>query len=169
MANKMAQWIKNTPSPQAPPPQEETKPAIQNTTENDAPPTETPNVAEKDIFYYDLPSYLLNVIVEHQLEDEGLSDASGLGTGESPFESVYQPCIGEVEVSLTDPMVDLNGMSVCKEPEEYLFWDGFKLGSVAMEGIGKEVGTLVMDGKTLGKAWEGTNMGASVGVGHAAG
>jgi hypothetical protein len=62
--------------------------------------------------------------------------------------------------------VDLNGMPVCKEPEEYLFWDAFKLGSVAMEEIGREVGTLVMEGKTLRRSWEGTNIGASVGAGH---
>jgi hypothetical protein len=166
MANKMAQWVKNTPSRQASSTQEATKPVIQNNTEEDAPPTETPIIVEKDIFYYDLPNYLLNIIVEHQLEDEGLTDASGLGTGESPFGSVYQPCVGEVEVVLTDPMVDLNGMSVCKEPEEYLFWDAFELGSVAMEGIGKEVGTLVLEGKTLRRSWEGTNIGASVGAGH---
>jgi hypothetical protein len=165
MANRMAQWVKDTPSTQTASTQEATKPVIQNTTEEDAAPTETP-IVEKDIFYYDLPNYLLNIIVEHQLEDEGLTDASGLGTGESPFGSVYQPCVGEVEVTLTDQMVDLNGMSVCKEPEEYLFWDAFELGSVAMEGIGREVGTLVMEGKTLRRSWEGTNIGANVGGGH---
>ena len=107
---------------------------------------------ERDIFYYDLPKYLLDIIVEHQLEDEGLSDASGLGKGESPFESVYEPCIIEAE-DAEPGGVDLSGQMVCKEPEEYLFWDSFNLGSVAKQGIGKEVGDMVKQGKTMKHIW----------------
>lgn len=101
---------------------------------------------EKDILYYDLPQYLLGLIIEHQLEDEGLLDATGLGTSESPFESVYLPCVREAGTGADDGHVDLNGQLVCKEPEEYLFWDGFRLGAVANEGIAKQVAEMVMRG-----------------------
>lgn len=111
-------------------------------------------VVEKDVFYYDLPQYLLDIIVEHQLEDEGLSDASGLGMGESPFESVYEPCVREADEGTEDGFVDLNGQVVCKEPEEYLFWDSFNLGSVAKEGIGKEIAAMVKQGKSMRSIWE---------------
>lgn len=111
-------------------------------------------VIEKDIFYYDLAQYLLDIIVEHQLEDEGLSDASGLGRGESPFESVYEPCVRDAEDGAYDGFVDLNGQMVCQEPEEYLFWDSFNLGPVAKEGVGKQVGDMVKQGKSMRNIWE---------------
>jgi len=113
------------------------------------------SAVEKDVFYFDLPKLLLDIIVEHQLEDESLSDASGLGTGESPFESVYQPCVREADVDDTDSLVDLKGMLICKEPEEYLFWDSFNLGSVVKRMIGKGVGEMVKENKSLRQQWKG--------------
>jgi len=103
----------------------------------------------KDAFYYDLPSYLLDIMIEHQLEDEGLQDAEGLGIGESPFESVYLPCVREVleDGDAEEGMKELaNGMWECENPEEYLWWDGFGVGSVAM----REVAGLVSREKNLG-------------------
>ena len=47
--------------------------------------------------------------------------------------------------------MDLNGQLVCKEPEEYLFWDSFNLGSVANEGIGKQVAAMVQGGHSLSR------------------
>lgn len=84
----------------------------------------------KKVLCYDLPQHVLDLLVEHQLEDAGLSDGAGLGKGESPFESVAEPCVGDDK-------------KVCTEPEQYLFWDDFTLGSVANEGIGKAVAGLV--------------------------
>ena len=140
--NKIGGWLKEPALPPA---------NMANTT------TETlaslPEV-EKDVFYYDLAQYLLDIIVEHQLEDEGLSDASGLGNGDSPFEDVYEPCVREAGDGAEDGFVDLNGQLVCKEPEEYLFWDSFSLGSVAKEGIGKEVGKMVIQGKSMKEIWK---------------
>lgn len=109
-------------------------------------------VYAKDAFYYDLPRYLLDIIVEHQLEDEGLSDADGLGKGESPFETVSLPCVLDGEQSAEDGYTDVNGRLVCKEPEEHLFWDGFNIGAVANRGIGKEVGKMMREGRTVKKA-----------------
>lgn len=137
--NKLGSWMKEVEQPPA---------DIATTTTEEL--ASLP-VVERDIFYYDLPQYLLDIIVEHQLEDEGLSDASGLGKGESPFESVYEPCIRETGAE--EGGVDLNGQMVCKEPEEYLFWDSFNLGSVAKQGIGKEVGYMVKQGKSMKQIW----------------
>ena len=126
------------------------------------PPTEAANVTmeevptistiERDVFYYDVAQYLLDIIVEHQLEDEGLSDASGLGKGDSSFESVYEPCVRDVDGEY-EGRVDVNGMIVCKEPGEHLFWDSFNLGSVAKEGVGREVGKMVKAGMTMKQIW----------------
>jgi hypothetical protein len=104
----------------------------------------------KDVFYYDLPGYLLDTIIEHQLEDEGLSDASGLGTGESPFESVYRPCVCEPqEDEDVDGLLELgNGMIICGEPEEYLWWDAFGIGGKAKEFVGKEIAGMVEEGRS---------------------
>jgi hypothetical protein len=123
-----------------------------NSVEYSLPAEQTPPIA-KDVFYYDLPKLLLDIIVEHQLEDEGLSDATGLGNGESPFESVYQPCMREAGGEDTDGLVDLSGMLVCKEPEEYLFWDSFNMGAVVKGMIGAEVAEMVRENKTLRSSW----------------
>ena len=140
------------------------------TPEDTIDPTETTEAAaslptiDKDVFYYDLPQYLLDIVVEHQLEDEGLSDASGLGKGDSPFESVYEPCVHTTEESEegVDSSPDLNGMIVCREPEEYMFWDSFHLGKVAKEGVGNEVGDMVRLGKSMRSIWKlsGTSSGS---------
>jgi hypothetical protein len=100
----------------------------------------------KDVFFYDLPSYLVDVILEQQLEEDGLSDAAGHGNGDSPFENVKQGCVG-----FGDGMIEANGMGVCKEPDDYLFWTGFSLGSVANEAVGKAVGEMVKEGMTEAK------------------
>ena len=153
MENKIAEWVVSTPAP--PPPTFEQSESHEDTRNNyeRSQPAESILAIQKDVFYYDLPKLLLDIMVEHQLEDEGLSDANGLGNGESPFESVYQPCVREAESDDTDGLVDLNGMLVCKEPEEYLFWDAFNLGAVAKGMIGKEVGEMVRENKTLRTKW----------------
>lgn len=93
----------------------------------------------KEIIFYDLPSYLLDLMVEQQLEEEGISDAAGMGDGESPFEDVSESCLVE-------------GGEKCKEPEEFMFWDGFGLGSVAGEMVGKAVGEMVKEGRDAAKS-----------------
>jgi len=155
MENQVAQWVVTTPAPPLPEFEQsegEAHEDARNNYERSEAAEPAPPI-QKDVFYYDLPKLLLDIIVEHQLEDEGLSDAHGNGKGESPFESVYQPCVREAESDDTDGLIDLNGMLVCKEPEEYLFWDAFNLGSVAKGMIGREVGEMVTENKTLRAKW----------------
>ncbi|KAH7399922.1 hypothetical protein BKA64DRAFT_707606 [Cadophora sp. MPI-SDFR-AT-0126] len=117
--------------------------------------TTTALLPVKDIFYYDTPKFLLDIIVEHALEVAGLIDASGLGAGESSFISVALPCVREVqEGENVDGMVDVNGMLVCKEQDLYLWWDAFTLGGVANRDIGREVAERVRMGRGLRLAWE---------------
>jgi hypothetical protein len=145
LENKIGEWLQNDKAPFP----------SSNSGEHQGSNTPEPAMGSgtKDVFYYDLPRYLLNILIEHQLEDEGLSDASGLGKGESPFESVSVSCVRDAEDGEQDGYVDLNGRLVCKEPEEYLFWDGFNLGAVANEAIGKEVGEMVKEGKSMRNIW----------------
>ena len=151
LENKMGTWIKDISKPSESN-SSMTEDGGKNNTTKEIP--EPIAVIEKDVFYFDLSRYLVDIIIEHQLEDEGLSDASGLGTGESPFESVYTPCVREAGDEVEEEgFVDLNGQLVCKEPEEYLFWDNWTLGSVAKEAIGKEIGAMVLEGNSVQQMW----------------
>jgi len=100
----------------------------------------------KDVFYYDLPMYLLNILIEHQLEAEGMSNSP---EPEHALESVRVACMRDLEGDTNnkdDGFVEVNGKLVCSNPKEYLFWDGFRIGSVGNEGIGKAVGQMVNEG-----------------------
>lgn len=153
------QWVKAPPAPVPAPPnldleQDSSHEDIRNIRNSNKPAPPAPAaIMQKDVFYFDLPKLLLDVIVENQLEDEGLPDASGLGTGEGLFESVYVPCVREAGGDDTDGLVDLAGMLVCNAPEEYLFWDPFNLGAVIKSWIGKDVGEMVRENKTLRHQW----------------
>ncbi|KAH7351159.1 hypothetical protein BKA65DRAFT_476491 [Rhexocercosporidium sp. MPI-PUGE-AT-0058] len=115
---------------------------------------------QKDIFNPNTPKYLLDIILEHALEDAGLVDASGLGTDASPFISVTLPCMQElqegedVDVDV-DGLIDVNGMLVCKEEGGYLWWDAFRLGGVGNLGLGREVAEVVRMGRGVRLAMEG--------------
>ncbi|TAQ90059.1 hypothetical protein B7494_g1599 [Chlorociboria aeruginascens] len=126
LENKMRAWIKPNPN----------KSSDTQGDDTQANNTETEIQPGKDFFYYDLSKYLTDIIIEHQLEEQGLSDASGLGTHESPFESVYKPCVREADDDFDDDAVDIGGRLICKDPDEYLFWDDFSLGSIPRDEIG---------------------------------
>lgn len=127
---------------------------------------------QKDIYYYDLNRFLTEIMLEHQLEDEGLSDASGLGTKESPYISVFDPCVGDdsgdnweetgerrrgvgeakdMKERINRP--DINGLTVCDSPDDYLFWDDFSIGRKVKERVGKEIAGMIRQGKSLRAAW----------------
>lgn len=104
----------------------------------------------RDIFYYDLPRHLLDIMIEHQLEHAGQRDASGWGTGKSPFTSVTDPCLDESahdQKNGGDKMSD----AVCADPSTYLFWDGFNLGCTANIEIGRQVATMIREGGRMNK------------------
>jgi hypothetical protein len=116
---------------------------------------ESEKLPKKDIFYHDSASLILGLILEHQLEDEGISDASGLGKGESPFESVSIPCLRPLDVD--DDVMTLfkegwrerNRMLVCKEADIYMWWDAWSLGSRGKKMVGQSIGEIVKEGKSL--------------------
>lgn len=171
LENKMGAWIKNdtvvSPTTKILNKEGEEVKDETRTTEDDNQPdngkaTESTKQAEvesikvrKDAFYYDLSRYLMNIIIEHQLENAGLSDASGLGKGKSPFESVYNPCVVSSEENAREGDTEINGLLICQEPKEYLFWDDFRLGPAANEKIGEEIAEMVKNGKSVRKSWEG--------------
>lgn len=149
LENKVGEWLQNNASSTA-------KPNVEGKQEEQRATSEKKrNVVDKDIFFYDLPRYLLDIIVEHDLEVAGLSDAQGLGKGESPFVQVYQPCLLDAGDGIEEGFVELNGRLICKAPNEYLFWDSFNLGSVATEGIGKEVGEMIAKKESMKNIWKG--------------
>ncbi|EHK98447.1 hypothetical protein M7I_5748 [Glarea lozoyensis 74030] len=129
-----------------------------NSIENEAPetPEGSPDVTqdpresqflEKDFYYYNVARQVLDMIVEHQLEKTGISDASGLGKGSSPFKRVQTPCLSESQLheDLGENFDELNGYLLCKTPDEYMFWDAFNIGSVAKRSIGSGAATMISD------------------------
>lgn len=136
LENALGAWV--TADAEA---EENAAPNESNTNENDSKTQLTR--PRKDVFNYDLPRYILGLIVEHQLEDAGQRDASGLGAGQSPFTSVSEPCLRE-----GSPDEKTHGVrnTVCNDPETYLFWDEFNLGAMASEGIGRAVASMVDQG-----------------------
>lgn len=111
--------------------------------------------AEKEIFYFDMPQYLLSLIVNHNLQREGVSDSSGLGKEESPYLSAYEPCVQEGWVGTggreeeIEGFEEKNGVLVCKEPEKFLFWDAWNLGVKAKKEVGVNIATMVKEGKAV--------------------
>jgi hypothetical protein len=146
LENKLGSWVTEYPHLEAT--------ATESANESSEPPaaeaiSKDRIIIEKYVFYYDLPKYLVDIMVEHQLETEGLSDASGLGKGKSPFKSVSEPCLKED--TKEEELLDRHGKLVCTAPENYLFWDDFNLGKVANEAVGKEVAEMVKGGQRMGQ------------------
>jgi hypothetical protein len=134
--NKMVSWMKPPPSDTS-----TTNPSSIQT-------------VEKDIFYFDLPETVLDMMIEFQLQDTGISESadSGLGKGYTPFDCVDVPCLRDSrfeEESEEEEFDELNGMLVCKTPDEYMFWDAFGIGSVAKKNIALEAATFVSGGKSV--------------------
>ncbi|KAF4637578.1 hypothetical protein G7Y89_g496 [Cudoniella acicularis] len=157
LENKLTSWLKSpsiaADSKKFPQIKAEVETGEKSDSEEKTPDPIDEIVVEKDAYWYDLPEYLLKMIVEFQLEDEEISDASGLGKGSTPFEHVYQPCIHETQIEENEPSVDVNGQLLCTNPEQYLFWDAFNIGSVAKKDIGKAISTMVKDGQSLRQIW----------------
>ncbi|RDW82210.1 hypothetical protein BP6252_03322 [Coleophoma cylindrospora] len=163
LENRMGAWIQNDtlPLPVAMIEKDEISDAKEPKTREEAESgnaeSTMPDVksltVRKDAFYYDIDKYVTDVIIEHQLEIKGLSDASGLGKGESPFETVKLPCVISAEEKHRQGDTEVNGLLFCEQPEEYLFWDDFRLGPIANEHIGSEVAKMVQDGKSMRKIW----------------
>lgn len=104
--------------------------------------------AEKEVFYFDLPSYIIDLVVERSLEIEGLTDETGLGKKESTLVDVYLPCINEEKIGreTLDNFVEIAGKMVCKSPRMYLWWDGWTVGTLASKEVGKKIGKTVKEG-----------------------
>lgn len=148
LENKLGPWMSINPSP----------PPTASESESESQKSENKKEAgikvEKDVYYYDLDKYLVNVMMERSMELEGIIDASGLGSGESVFERVYLPCVGDKEDSEEEGLEEVNGTVVCKEPDEYLFYDSWSIGRVAKQAIGNEVAGMMRNGKSLRQAWK---------------
>lgn len=136
--NALGMWVKG----------EEAGDGAENSTEIEANRVGTNEgetaLPRKYVFHYDLPKYVLDIMVEYQLEDAGQRDASGLGSGKSPFVSVSEPCLG---YGLLDQKVERDEVhdAVCTDPGGYLFWDDFNLGVAANEDIGKQIAKVVRE------------------------
>lgn len=87
------------------------------------------------------------------MEIKGLTDAHGLGDGDSVFDDVYLSCVTDDADISEDEYDEVTGKMVCNSPKDYIWWDAWSLGSVANEAIGKNVANMVRSGDSLRKAW----------------
>ncbi|KAL3427149.1 hypothetical protein PVAG01_00658 [Phlyctema vagabunda] len=165
MESKIAGWIKNDTLP--PPatakagkdvkeePKDEARDNNTSPTDDASEPEVEPITVPKDAFYYDIARYLTDAILEYQLAETGISDAAGLGTKGTSFESVALPCV--LSSADDDPRegdTEVNGLLVCRNPAGYLFWDDFRLGPTANEQIGSGVAQYVLTGRTVRQIWK---------------
>lgn len=116
---------------------------------------EAEQLPKKDIFYHDSASLILDLVLEGQLEDEGVSDAAGLGKGESPFDTVSTPCLRSLDMDdnittlVEEGWRERNGMLVCKESEVFMWWDAWNLGSKGKKMVGQSISELLKEGNSL--------------------
>lgn len=125
--------------------------AIEPASDKTEPPSKEYMTAGKAVFYYDLAQFLLDMMIEQQLQKEGMTDATGLGGRIAIFDDVDRPCLRDAPGEDDDikDLVQLNEHWVCRNPKEYLFWDAFNIGSVANAGIGKHIADMVKNGRAL--------------------
>ena len=124
-------------------------------------------VPAKNVFYFDVSQFLLDIILEHYLEDAGIQDATGLGKGSSPYDSVDIPCLHSATLSSAMSSANLavdgtgfedeekegwkevNGKALCEEPGDYLWWSEFEMGMKAKEEVGKRTAEMVKKGDVM--------------------
>jgi len=129
---------------------------------------------QRDALAYDLPAYLLDVIVDRQLREAGIVDS--LGDGAMPprlgFQDVSVPCVHDSDLfgrnsSVThegrDQRVDERGPThvansarvLCDNPDRFLFHTSFTLGTRAIREIGRQAAYAVRRNDSIRAFWEG--------------
>lgn len=162
LENSLGSWVAEPESQEEKAPEEESaadaeaqKEAVVAEDGDEPKQTPSPPAIPKDVFFYDLPRYILDIIIEQHLQDEGLSDAEGLGKGETPFENVSQPCVdfsSEEDRDKDGRMTarkEFHGKTICADPKGHLFWDAFNIGAVANEGLGRGIAQMIREGAML--------------------
>ena len=131
---------------------------------------------EKDGFTYDLPNYLLDVIMDRQLRQGGLVDGDGYGDMASKlgFQDVQVPCVHDPDMfrrknatlykellengsTTDDTPTSAQNMAkrvACDSPDSYLFHTSFTLGQRAIQEVGRQAATMVKTNDTIRAFWQ---------------
>ncbi|KAK3989627.1 hypothetical protein QBC44DRAFT_82942 [Cladorrhinum sp. PSN332] len=115
--------------------------------------------ARRDAFLFDFADYVLDIMRDRKsLRTQGLDDKIGMtGTGGGGgvrggrFEDVRGTCLARVPGNKKDygEKKGKKETKTCKDPDEYLFWDGSKLGPRAIRGLGRWAAEIFRNGKTV--------------------
>lgn len=102
--------------------------------------------ALREVITYDALGYIRELIVERQLRNADIIDHNGLGSlaADEGYSEVWEPCIKRADTfddsndkNTTDENEDGTEWTVCKAPDEHLFWTEFTVNRRAMFEIGK--------------------------------
>ncbi|KAH8881199.1 hypothetical protein GQ53DRAFT_668331 [Thozetella sp. PMI_491] len=117
----------------------------------------------RDGFVYNLPEYIMKVIVDRQFRNAGLEDANGIGSelDTTSYVQVWEPCVGAEDEDDDDETeegddIEENGESdggaaesICSAPDNYLFFTTFTLSRRAIAEIAWEAADLVLKNETV--------------------
>ncbi|KAK4184027.1 hypothetical protein QBC35DRAFT_442217 [Podospora australis] len=120
---------------------------------------------ERDAFVFDLPGYLLDIMINRQMWETGLTDAYQLGLGPAGgmFWDVERPCMTPVVETAGDESKKASGKKaekeeeeghMCEDPEEYLFYSGTTVSPRAITGLGRQAAEMVRNERTVRADWE---------------
>jgi len=128
----------------------------------------------RDAITYDLPAYLLDVIVDRQLREVGIVDSLGYGAMRSDlgFQDVSVPCVhdparfGRTPAEPPDEWDHARQATdstrvLCDEPDRFLFHTSFTLGRRAIHEIGRQAADTVRRNDSVRAFWEGIGETAS--------
>ncbi|KAK4221877.1 hypothetical protein QBC38DRAFT_491158 [Podospora fimiseda] len=112
---------------------------------------------ERDAIFLDSSNYILDILREHSFVKQGLDDKTGTGRGilkGGRFENISGVCYstssdGKKKKKQNDNKNKKNIVSVCENPNDYLFWNKEKLGPRAVKGIGRWAAEVMRNEKTV--------------------
>ncbi|KAH8730490.1 hypothetical protein GQ44DRAFT_606932 [Phaeosphaeriaceae sp. PMI808] len=100
------------------------------------------------VFMPDPGAVVLEQTRAKQLHAQGISDVYGADRPTPLVQNVEQPCL----IMLLDSnktSLQAAAAEECSDPDAHLFWDHIKLGSIAMQLIGRQAASLVCNNRTL--------------------
>ncbi|GAP92345.1 hypothetical protein SAMD00023353_8000330 [Rosellinia necatrix] len=123
-----------------------------------------PSLPRRQVASYGISQYLRELMIDRQLRDTDLFDGNGLGARppEDGFLDISTPCAldvaghgvtGRGEAAAAAGAAAGDGMTVCQEPDNYLFYSAFTVGQRAIHEIGVRAARRFLDQVEATSGW----------------